>query len=124
MYRSLPATALVLALAAAPASAQHMATLSDSTIVGERLYDRLFEGIPLDSAASVRAHSLIVRTFVEQQDIGFVFLQGTWLKVVALQQARDSALADLVPNKNLRTVLLDRAKQTRPRHHFWNWPEP
>jgi hypothetical protein len=116
--------ASLLAAIAIKAPGQHMAALGDSTLVGDKLYERLFHDMALDTAAAAKAHRLIVRTFVDQTQFGFVVLQSTWLKVVALQEARDSALVALLPDRTWRGEFAVRARATRPRHHFWQWPEP
>jgi hypothetical protein len=122
MRRFILSATLALAIAA-PARAQHPASLSDSIAVGERLYARLFEDIALDSASARKAKQLILRTFVQQTNVGFVIAKGTWMKVVELQEQRDSALVAMVPVE-ARAIFLERARKTRPRHHFYEWPEP
>lgn len=120
MRRVIPCLALLLM--AAPVQAQHGPPLADSTIVTAKLYDRLFEDIPLDPSTSAKAKELILRAYVDLANIGFVILPSTWERVVHIQQDRDSALIELVP-KEARALFLDRARKTRPRHHFYEWPE-
>jgi hypothetical protein len=112
---------LALLLAAAPLEAQHGPSLADSTVMTAKLYDKLFEDIPLDSATSAKARQVILRAYVDLANIGFVIRPSTWDKVVHLQQDRDSALVELVP-KEARALFLERARKTRPRHHFYEWP--
>ena len=121
MKRLIPCLAFVLL--AAPLQAQHGPSLADSTVVTAKLYNRLFEDIPLDEKTATKAKDIILRAYVDLANIGFVFLPSTWEKVVHLQQDRDSALVALVPNE-ARALFLDRARKTRPRHHFYEWPEP
>lgn len=119
MKRLIPCLALVLL--AAPLQAQHGPSLADSTIMTAKLYGKLFEDIPLDSATAAKAKDVIRRAYVDLANIGFVLLPSTWDRVVHIQQDRDSALVEMVP-KEARAIFLDRARKTRPRHHFYEWP--
>lgn len=91
------------------------AGVHDSTIVSERIYRRLFEGVRLSADDEKRALAIIRLTFQKSMAIGLA--DGSpWEKQKALIVQRDSTLRALIRSRSDREVF---DKHTAAERALW-----
>ena len=99
---------------AASAQGRRRATLADSTNVAESTYARLFATIALAPAEREQAVRAIGAAFVAQQKAQPIVTQEDRLKILRIQEQRDSTLLTLVSDGAERQALSRRLEAELP----------
>lgn len=109
----------VLALVAGAQAPVRAASAADSTVIRQRIYQRLFAGVELREDQRHAAVRTIAEAHVSQRELGVATDGASWRRIVRIHERRDSILATLVESPRDRARFVANAAAIRPRVEDW-----